>query len=78
VHCTKCALGDFPGCPEVKTLPSNTGVAGSIPGQGAKILDALPLKNQNTKQKQYCNKFNKDFKSGHIKKKCFFNKIKLS
>ena len=46
MHCTKCALGDFPGRPEVKTLPSNAGVAGAIPGQGAKIPDALPPKNQ--------------------------------
>ena len=28
---------DFPGGPGVKTLPSNAGDAGSIPGQGAKI-----------------------------------------
>ena len=77
VHCTKCALWDFPGCLEIKTLPSNTGVAGSIPGQGAKIPDVLPPKNQNTEQKQNCNKVNKDFKSGHIKKNFFFNKIKV-
>ena len=48
----------------VKTLPSNAGGVGSIPGQGAKIPHALPPKNQNIKQKQYCNKFNKDFKNG--------------
>ena len=29
--------GDFPGGPMVKTLPSNAGIVGSIPGQGAKI-----------------------------------------
>ena len=29
--------GDFPGGPMVKTLPSNAGAVGSIPGQGAKI-----------------------------------------
>ena len=45
----------------VKTLPSNTGGAGSIPGGGAKIPLALQPKHQNIKQKQYCNKFNKDF-----------------
>ena len=28
-------LGDFPGGPVVKTLPSNAGGAGSIPGQEA-------------------------------------------
>ena len=47
----------------VKTLPSNAGDAGLIPGQGAKIPHALRPKNQNIKQKQYCNKFSKkDFK----------------
>ena len=35
-----------------------------IPGQGAKIPHASGPKNQNIKQKQYCNKFNKDFKNG--------------
>ena len=29
--------GDFPVGPMVKTLPSNAGGVGSIPGQGAKI-----------------------------------------
>ena len=32
--------GDFPGGPVVKTLPSNAGRVGSIPGQGAKIPHA--------------------------------------
>ena len=54
--------GDFPGGPVVKTSPSN--------GQGAKIPHALRPKNQNIKQKQYCNEFNKGFKNGpHQKKK---------
>ena len=48
----------------VKTLPSNAGGVGSIPGWGAKIPHASQPKNQNIKQKQYCNKFNKDFKNG--------------
>ena len=65
---------DFPGGPVVKTLPSNAGGAGSIPGQGANIPHASgpKKKNQNIKQKQYCNKFNKDFKKKngpHQKKK---------
>ena len=34
----------------------------SIPGQGAKIPHASGSEDQNMKQKQYCNKFNKDFK----------------
>ena len=57
----------------VKTSPSNAGGAGSIPGWGAKIPHASWPKHQNMKQKQYCNKFNKDFeKSPHqnnLKKK---------
>ena len=44
----------------VKTLPSNAGGAGLIPGWGAKIPNASQPKN--IKQKQYCNKFSKDFK----------------
>ena len=46
-----------------KTSPSSTGAVGLIPGQETKILHALQLKSQNIKQKQYCNKFNKDFKT---------------
>ena len=37
---------------------------GLIPGQGPKITHASGPKNQNIKQKQYCNKLNKDFKNG--------------
>ena len=55
-------MGDFPGSPVVKTSPSNAGGMGLIPGQGAKIPHASCPKNQNIKQKQYCNKFNTDFK----------------
>ena len=63
-------VGDFPGGPVVKASPSNAGGAGSISGQGAKIPHASWPKNQNIKRKQYCNKFNKDFKNGpHQKKK---------
>ena len=58
---------DFPVVPLVKILPSIEGGAGSIPGQGAKFTHALWSKNQNVKQKQYCNKFNKDYKNAHIK-----------
>ena len=59
---------DFPGGPVVKTPPSNAGGAGSIPGPGPKISHALQPKHQNIKQKQYCNKFNKDFKNGQQQK----------
>ena len=55
---------------KVETLPSNAGGLGSIPGQGVKIPDASWPGNQNIKQKQCCNKFNKGFKnSPHQKKK---------
>ena len=53
----------------VKTWPSNAGGAGLIPGWGAKIPHASRTKNQNIKQKQYCNKFNKDFKNVPNQKK---------
>ena len=53
----------------VKTSSSDAGGAGSIPGRGAKIPHASQPENQNIKQKQYCNKFNKDFKNGPFQKK---------
>ena len=53
--------GDFPVNLVVKSSPSNAEGMGSIQGQGAKIPHTLWPKNQNRKQKQYCNKFNKDF-----------------
>ena len=65
----KHSSGDFPGGPVVKTLPSNAGGAGSIPGWGAGVPHASRPEGQNTKQKQYCNKFNKDFKNGPHQKK---------
>ena len=54
--------GEFPGGSVVKTLPFNARSAGSNPGQEAKIPHASLSKNQHMKQKQYGNKFNKDFK----------------
>ena len=60
---------DLPGGPVVKTLPSNTGGASSTPGQGAKIPHTSRPKNKTIKQKQYCNKLNKDFKNGPDQKK---------
>ena len=62
----KMRSGDFPGSPVVRTSPSNAGGAGSNPGQEAKIPHvSWPKKKKknpkNIKQKQYCNKFNKDF-----------------
>ena len=57
-------LRHFPGVPVVKTLPSNAGGVGLIPGLGTKTPHAVRPKNQNIKQKQYCNKFNQDFENG--------------
>ena len=62
-------MGDFPGSPVLKTSLCNAGGMGSIPGQGAKISHASWPKKQNIKQKQYCNKFNKDFKNDPHKKR---------
>ena len=64
----------------IKTLPSNVGVVSLIPGQGVKILDASWPKKQNIRQKQYYNRFNKDFKNGphqkrNLKKKRKKNQI---
>ena len=55
-------MGDFPGGPGLRPVFQCRG-AGLIPGQGTKFPHALRPKNQNIKQKQYCNKFNKDFKN---------------
>ena len=55
------SVRDFPGSPGVKTSPSNAECAGSILGQTAKIPYVSWPKNIK-KQKQYCNKFNKNFK----------------
>ena len=65
----------LPGGPVVKTS-SDAGTVGPIPGQGAKIPHASGPKKQNMKQKQYCNKFNKDFKNGPHQK-IFLKKEKL-
>ena len=48
----------------VKTSPSNAGGIDSNPDGRAKIPHASLPKTQNIKEKQYCNKFNKDFKDG--------------
>ena len=46
----------------VETSLSNAGDVGWIPGWGAKIPHVSRPKTQNLKQKQYCNKLNKDSK----------------
>ena len=55
-------MGGFPGRLVVTTLPSNARHLGLIPGQGVKIPYASQATGQTIKQKQHCNKFNKDFK----------------
>ena len=40
-------MWDFPGSPMVKTMPSNAGGAGSIPGWGIKIPCAMQAKQKN-------------------------------
>ena len=58
----------------VKISPSNAGSVGLIPAQGAGIPHACgQKKNQNVKQRQYCNKFNKGFKNGPNQKKKALN-----
>ena len=57
-------LRDFPGSTVVGTSPSNVGDVAFIPVWGAKIPRACQPENQSTDQKQYCNKFNEDFKNG--------------
>ena len=60
----------------VKTLSYNAGSPGLISGRGAEVPHASRPENQNIKQKQYCNKFNKDFENGpHQKKKKIKKKI---
>ena len=44
--------------------PSNAVDASLISGWGAKISHASQPKKQNLKQKEYCNRFNKDVKNG--------------
>ena len=60
----KIQIRDFPGGPVVKTSPSNAEGVGLIPGWGTKTTHAWNPKSKNIKQKQYCNRFNKDFKNG--------------
>ena len=54
----------------LRLFTSNAGYTGSVPCWGAKISIASWPKNQSMKQKQYCDKFNKDFKNDpHQKRK---------
>ena len=58
---------DFPGGSEIKTLPSNAEGAGLIAiGIRSHMPHSQKKKSVNTKQRQYCNKFNKDFKISNL------------
>ena len=57
----------FPGNPVVRTLPSNSGSKGSIPGKGAKIHHASQPKNK-TESNIVTNSI-KNLKMVHIKNK---------
>ena len=52
----------------VKTLPSNAGGVGSIPGQGAKVPHASRPKNQNIKQMFIVTNSIKTLKMDHFQK----------
>ena len=58
----------LPCGPVVRTPHSNAGSVGSDPGWEAKVPHASESKSQNLRQKQYHNKFSKDFKNGPQKK----------
>ena len=63
----------------VRTLPSNAGGAGSIPGRGPGIPHGLRPGSQGIEQRQYCNKFNRDFKNDpHQKKKILKKRKEIS
>ena len=53
----------IPGGPVIRTSPSSAESMSWIPGWGAEIPHTSWPKHQNIKQKQHCNKFNKDFKN---------------
>ena len=66
--------GSTSGQSGIKNLPFSAKVGSSVPGWGAKIFHVLRQKKkkgkQNIQQKQYFNKFHKDFKNGpHWEKK---------
>ena len=66
-------MGTSPAVQWLRLCLPGQEIQGSIPGRGTKIPHASWPKNQNIKQKQCCNKVNKDFKNGpHFKKKTHF------
>ena len=69
---------DLLGSPVVRASPSKAGGEGSIPDGGAKIHMSCGHKNQNTEQKQYCNKFNNDLNNGPHQKSETVPKLALT
>ena len=59
----------------VKTSSSNTGGAGSVFDRG--VPHASGPKNQNVKQKQYCNKFNKSLFFFLRQRRSFTNHLEM-
>ena len=53
----------LPDCPVVKTPSLSAGSEDSVLVWEAKIPHVSEPNNQNIKQKQYCNKYNKDIKN---------------
>lgn len=51
---------DSPHSPGIRTSPSKAKGSGSIPGQEVSPMCHVAKKTKRVKQKQYCNKFNKD------------------
>ena len=71
-QCVKNGAWNLSGSPVVRLcLPVHRAV-GSISGWEAKVPHAKKLKHKKS-QKQYCNRFNKDFKNGLSKKKDYKN-----
>ena len=61
---SECPSKDFSSGSVVRTLPSSA----QVPFLVGETPCALRTKNQNRKQKQYCNKFKADLKTVHIRK----------
>ena len=70
--------GNVPGSPVVNTSPCMVGGVVSIPGWGTKIPHDLWPKNQNIKQRQYCNNSVKTLKMVHVKKKNLQNMTQMN
>ena len=58
--------GDFPVGPVAETSPSNAGAGVQVRSLVGEVRFHMPhgQKKQNLTQKQYCSKFNEDFKNG--------------